>query len=209
MQADLSDLSAVEAMASEILDAAYSLDVLINNAGVYRTPTPVTDAGLDSRFVVNTVAPYLLTRRLLPALAPGARVLNLSSAAQAPVDLDALGGSVRIADMDAYAQSKLAITMWSRHLADELGDSGPVVLAINPGSLLATNMVREGFGYSGNDINIGVDILVRAATSDDFADVTGRYFDDDICSSGDPHEDALDAAKNAAVVEQIEALLTR
>lgn len=137
----------------------------------------------------------------------GSRVVNLSSAAQAPVDLDALAGRTRLGDMPAYAQSKLAITMWSRQMAIALGDKGPIVVAVNPGSLLATKMVKEGFGMAGSDIRIGADILVRAALSDDFARATGRYFDNDSGRFAEPHPDALDPRKTAQLVQAIEALL--
>ncbi len=143
----------------------------------------------------------------MPLLTSTSRVLNQSSAAQAPVDLEALTGRVQLADMAAYAQSKLALTAWSRHLALEVGDSGPSVIAINPGSLLATTMVKEGFGVEGNDINIGVDILVRAALSDEFAAASGTYYDNDARRFADPHPDALDPALTAAVVQAIDAIL--
>ena len=91
--------------------------MLINNAGVYKTPDPVTQDGLDVRFVVNTIAPYLLTQRLLPAMRPSGRVVNVTSAAQVPVNLEALAGRVRLDDMAAYAQSKLGLVMWSRAIA--------------------------------------------------------------------------------------------
>lgn len=206
--ADLSRLDDVETFASAVIERHDALDVLINNAGVFRTKDPVTDDGLDVRFVVNTIAPYLLTVRLQPLLGSSGRIVNLSSAAQAPVDAEALTGRIRLSDeMAAYAQSKLAITMWSRHLADELGEQGPAVVAVNPGSLLATKMVREGFGVAGNDIAIGADILTRAALSDEFAAATGRYFDNDSGRFAVPHPDALDLQKNQAIVRLIETVI--
>eukprot|EP00971_Amphidinium_carterae_P123546 2446786-Amphidinium_carterae.1 len=67
---------------------------------------------LDARFAVNTLAPYLLTQKLLPLIGKGGRIVNVASAAQAPVDLRALAGKVEIQDdFQAYAQSKLAIMM--------------------------------------------------------------------------------------------------
>ncbi len=69
----------------------------------------------------------------------------MSSAAQAPVKSKAIADGIKLDDMDAYAQSKLAITMWTNSLADELGANGPMVVAVNPGSLLASKMVKEGF----------------------------------------------------------------
>jgi len=206
--ADLSDLKQVEKLATEVAANHERLDVLINNAGIFKTSTPLTADGLDVRFVVNTLAPYLLTRRLLPLLGNSGRVVNLSSAAQAPVDLEALAGKQRLDDMPAYAQSKLAITMWTCHLAQELGESGPLIVAVNPGSLLATRMVKEGFGVAGNDIGIGADILIQAALSEEFADASGRYFDNDVRRFNDPHPDGLDERKCAELVKAIEAILT-
>ena len=134
--------------------------------------------------------------------------MNLSSAAQAHRrPSTALAGRTRLAeDFPAYAQSKLAITMWSRQLADELGPDGPAVIAVNPGSLLATKMVKEGFGVAGNDIGIGADILVRAALGDDFATASGRYWDNDAGSFGSPHPDALDPAITRTVTEEVDRL---
>ncbi len=93
--ADLSRLAEVRQLAETISQAHDQLDVIINNAGVLRAPDTVTRDGLDVRFAVNTVAPYMLTQSLLPVLVPAARVVNLSSAAQSPVELDALRGKIR------------------------------------------------------------------------------------------------------------------
>ncbi len=204
--ADLSDMDAVKALAAEIRSKHDRLDVLINNAGVLKTPKAILDNGLDIRFVVNTFAPYLLTELLLPIMPSGGRVVNLSSAAQAPVDLDAMRGKNRLGDMDAYAQSKLAITIWTRELAKSLPD-GPAMIAVNPGSLLASKMVKEGFGMAGNDLNIGADILMDAALSDRFADASGAYFDNDSRDFANPHGAALDGAHASQVMEAIRTLV--
>lgn len=205
--ADLSTLVEVDAMATEVLDAHPTLEVLINNAGVFGAPDPITADGLDVRFAVNTIAPYLITRRLRSRLGRSGRVINLSSAAQAPVDLDALAGKARLPDRAAYAQSKLALTMWSRALGQD-ADPGPSMIAVNPGSLLATKMVRDAFGVPGGDVRKGADVLVRAAISDEFADASGHYFDNDAGRFADPHPDALDPEKVGDVVRVIEAILT-
>ena len=186
------------------------MDIIINNAGVLRVPETVTQDGLDVRFAVNTVAPYLLTKRLLPIMRPSSRVVNLSSAAQAPVELDALRGKKRLLDdMSAYAQSKLALTMWNNGLAASLGSQGPVFMAVNPGSLLASKMVKEGFGVAGKSLSIGADILTRTALSDEFANASGHYFDNDKGQFGPPHPDALNNQKCAAVSAVIEELIDR
>lgn len=205
--ADLAHLQDVDNLADSILNKHSVIDVLINNAGVFKTSNPITEQGLDVRFVVNTLAPYKLTQRLLPVMPASGRIVNLSSAAQSPVDSNAIAGKLRLDDMAAYSQSKLAITMWSKCLAEELGASGPVVIAVNPGSLLASKMVKEGFGVPGKDISIGADILIRASLADEFADVTGQYFDNDSQQFALPHPDAQDRSKSESVLAAIKALV--
>ncbi|CAM2070796.1 SDR family NAD(P)-dependent oxidoreductase [Sulfidibacter corallicola] len=205
--ADLSRLDEVEALAKAVAETHPKLDVLINNAGVYNAPVPITDDGLDVRFAVNTIAPYLLTQRLLPLLDRSGRVVNLSSAAQSPVDPDALAGKTRLSTGAAYAQSKLALTMWSREMAEYLADGGPAIIAVNPGSMLGSKMVQQAFGVAGGDIRIGGDILCKAALDDSFAAASGQYFDNDKGVFAPPHPDALDSRKSQEVVRVIERIL--
>ncbi len=207
-QADLSVMAEVVALAEQIKAEHQHIDVLINNAGILKSDDPVTVDDLDIRFAVNSIAPYLLTEKLLPLLGNQGRVINLSSAAQAPVVLDALTGAIPIEqDFNAYAQSKLAITMWSQTLAAELPD-GPVVIAANPGSMLGTNMVQKGFGVSGNDISIGTNILTALALEGKYQAFSGCYFDNDLGRFSEPHQDALNPEKTATVVAAVKRILT-
>lgn len=207
--ADLSRLTDVESLAKEIAAKHTTLDVLINNAGIYNVPDPAPQDGPDLRFLVNAIAPYLLTQWLLPLLGSTGRVINLSSAAQSPVDLEALGGKIRLPDdFTNYAQSKLALTMWSRSMALSLMGDGPAIIAINPGSMLGSKMVKQAFGVEGSDIRIGAEILCRAALSDEFAIVSGQYFDNDSGRFTSPHPDVLDPEKTREVIRAIEAILT-
>ncbi|GAA0783740.1 SDR family NAD(P)-dependent oxidoreductase [Roseibium denhamense] len=203
---DLSDLSAVKSLASDILNKHETLDVLINNAGVLRASNPALESGFDIRFMVNTYAPYLLTELLLPIIPQDGRVVNLSSAAQAPVDKDAMLGQRRLDEMGAYAQSKLAITIWTREWAKAL-PQGPAMIAVNPGSLLASKMVKEGFGVAGKDMNIGADILIEAALGPRFADASGKYFDNDSGTFANPNPAALDDARSADVMATIKTII--
>lgn len=203
--ADLSRLTDVEALAHAVSEQHPHLDALVNNAGVFQPARAATQEGLDTRFTVNTIAPYQLTKRLLPHMNTSSRVINVSSAAQAPVDLDALAGRrTELSDNAAYAQSKLAITQWSRGLAVSLGDQGPAVIAVNPGSMLGTKMVRGAFGVAGGDVQIGAKILFEAAVSERFANGSGQYFDNDAQKFGPAHPDATDTAKIERVIAVIE-----
>ena len=167
-----------------------------------------TSDNLDVRFAVNTIAPYLLTQKLLPLFDATGRIVNLSSAAQSTVDLEALI-SPNAGELDGpiYAQSKLALTMWSINLAHQLGSNDPSILPVNPASFLGSKLVKDAYGLDGNDLGIGADILCRAALSDEFANSSGKYFDNDSGLFKDPHTDALNPAKNRKLVEVLDQLL--
>jgi NAD(P)-dependent dehydrogenase (short-subunit alcohol dehydrogenase family) len=207
--ADLSNLSEVIALADEIKSQHNHLDVLINNAGVFKANNPITPEGLDVRFVVNTIAPYLLTKQLLSLFDEEGRVVNLSSAAQAKVDIQALKGGHILTDMEAYAQSKLAITMWTASIGKKQLSQWPIVIAVNPGSLLASKMVKEGFGVEGADINIGAKVLRDMTLESDVMNHSGEYFDNDSGQYSKPHIEGSDQHKIAAVVLAIEEVITR
>jgi len=206
--ADLSRMADVHALAAAIRRDHDQLDVLINNAGVLKINHTLTDDGYDVRFMVNTFAPYVLTKELLPIIARDGRIVNLSSAAQAPVDIDALHGGKQLDDMGAYAQSKLAITIWTQEMGKALG-GGPIVVAVNPGSLLASKMVKEGFGVAGNDLQIGADILCKAAIGASFADANGKYFDNDSGAFANPHAAAMDPDHCAKVMQAIDEAVAK
>ncbi len=192
---DLSDLNAVEKMAEQINTNLAKIDILINNAGIFKSPVSHNQKGLDIRFAVNYLAPYLLTEKLIPLMKKGIdpRIINLSSAAQSSVSGDALCGSVNLSEQEAYAQSKLALTMWSFRLAEIL--SGVAVIAVNPGSLLNTKMAAEAYGRSWSSADKGADILYDLAISEDFKGITGKYFDNDQGGFAQAHPDAYSESK--------------
>jgi NAD(P)-dependent dehydrogenase (short-subunit alcohol dehydrogenase family) len=208
---NLSNLKDIPAFAEQIKGKHDKIDVIINNAGVFSTPNPRTDEGLDVRYAVNTLAPYLITKQLSPLLDANSRVINVSSAAQASVNLNSLKGDLPLDDNHhaAYAQSKLAITMWSCQMAQNT--NGPTVVSINPASLLGSKMVQEAFGIPGKDLGIGADILVRAALSDEFkkGNANGKYYDNDNARFANPHCNAMDMKKCQAVVTAMEDVLEK
>ncbi|MEM8843636.1 MAG: SDR family NAD(P)-dependent oxidoreductase [Pseudomonadota bacterium] len=206
--ADLSVLEEVRVLANEINSHHKKIDVLINNAGVYVVGERVSVDGLDTRYVVNTISPYLLTKLLLPLLSKHGRIINLSSAAQAGFDPNELATTSHHSDGKVYAQSKLALTMWSMALANSLKDSDISVIAVNPGSMLGSKMVKEAYGVNGKDIQIGVNILCDLALSDEYKNASGQYFDNDMGRLSTPHPHALDMQNNQKVINVIEAVLT-
>jgi len=206
--ADLSSIKEVKNLASNILADNKKLDVIINNAGVFKTANTRTIDNLDVRFAVNTIAPYLLTKKLESTLDKNSRIVNLSSAAQAPVDLQALNGEIKnLSDSDAYAQSKLALTMYSRLQGLEQQNKGPMIVAVNPKSFLGSKMVKEAYGMQGSSLSIGANILYRAALSDEFENAHGKYYDNDREDFALPHPQALDDGQCQAVINEIESII--
>ena len=191
--ADLSSKDAVLYLAKEVAKNHSSINVLINNAAVLKTTDVVTTDGLDVRFVVNTLAPYLLTKKLLPLLKGSGRVINVASAAQASVNFHALSGkAITLTDMEAYSQSKLALIMWSTSMSKIVDPNETIFVSVNPGSLLGTKMVKEAFNIEGKSISIGADILVKLAIHYESTTISGKYFDNDLNQFRIHHPDALD-----------------
>lgn len=205
--ADFSDLALVAKMAEEVIATLPKLDVLINNAGIFKSNNPKTKHGLDIRFVVNYLAPYVLTKSLLPLLEKGdaARIINLSSAAQSPVSQAALAGKKQEFEREAYAQSKLALTMWSFDLAKKLDNI--TVLALNPGSLLNTKMVQEAFGKYWSSADKGSQIIYDLAVANQYKGVTGQYFDNDSGMFAKAHSDAYDGLKIEKLLQWTDTIL--
>lgn len=188
--ADFSDLTTVRQMADQVRERLDRLDVLVNNAGVFKAPISKLSNGWDIRFVVNYLTPVLLSHHLFPLLKQSeeARLINLSSAAQSPVSIQALQGHMELSEQEAYAQSKLALLMWSFYLAKK--EQGLSVIALNPGSLLNTNMVKEAYGTFWSSADKGAAIIKELAVSAKHAGVTGQYFDNDKGDYGQAHSDA-------------------
>lgn len=192
--ADLSDLGTIQTMVAEIQQKFEHIDVLLNNAGVFHSPSDNTN-GLDIRFVVNYLAPYVLTHQLLPLLEKAAspRVINLSSAAQSSVSLASLKGQEELDTQEAYAQSKLALTMWSFYLAQNRKNL--TTIAVNPGSLLNTKMVQEAYGQYWSSAEKGAQILYELATDRKHTNNSGQYFNNDEGRFSKAHPDAYSPRK--------------
>ena len=204
--ADLSDMNKVKEMGEELLKQGNSIDVLINNAGVLVVGETKTKDNLETRFAVNTIAPYFLTKLLLPIINKEGRIINLSSAAQMEVDFSAVKQWKPMSHDEAYAQSKLGIAMWSIELAEEY-KSGPSILAVNPKSFLGSKMVREAYRTQGHDVRIGADLLVRMAISKEFEGITGKYYDNDYGHFDNPNPYALDKDNREELIKVMDDIL--
>src|ERR671912_290582 len=177
--ADLSSLAAVRDLAQRILSEHDRLDGLVNNAGVISPDRKESEDGYELTFAVNYLAHFLLTRLLLPLLRDSApaRIVNVASAGQSPVDFDDVMLEYGYDPMRAYTRSKLAQVMFTFELAQRLRDSGVTVNALHPASLMETKMVLETFGRSMSTVEEGAEATVRLAVSPELEGITNRYFD--------------------------------
>jgi NAD(P)-dependent dehydrogenase (short-subunit alcohol dehydrogenase family) len=182
-RADLSSLREAAGLADRIAGEHGRLDVLVNNAGVgYATPGAEgrrqSRDGYELRFAVNYLAPYLLTRRLVPVLlrsAP-ARVVNVASVGQAAIDFGDVMLERGYDGVRAYRQSKLALIMFTFDLADELAGSGVTVNCLHPATFMPTKMVT-GQIQPQSSVQEGVLATTRLIVSPALTNVTGRYYE--------------------------------
>jgi len=177
--ANLSSLGAVRDLAGHILSDKERLDVLVNNAGVISPEREESEDGHELTFAVNYLSHFLLTSLLLPLLraSASARIVNVASAGQSPIDLDDPMFERGYDAMGVYTRSKLAQVMFTMELAGRLQGTGVTVSALHPASLMDTKMVRGTFGYTMSTVEEGAEAVVRLAASPELEGATGRYFD--------------------------------
>jgi NAD(P)-dependent dehydrogenase (short-subunit alcohol dehydrogenase family) len=177
--ADLASLDEVRALARRIEREHERLDVLVNNAGIGTAgPREESRDGYELRFAVNYLAGFLLTRMLVPLLVRSApaRVVNVASAGQAPIDFDDVMLERSYSGVQAYCQSKLAQVMFTFDLAEELRDSGVTVNCLHPATYMPTKMVLAAGASPASSLEEGVEATRRLVDGAEMEGVTGRYF---------------------------------
>ncbi len=189
--ADLSSLVATRDVGRLIVARHPAVDVLVNNAGVFCTRREQTAEGHERVIAVNHLAPFVLTRALIPALhaaaqgGTAARIVNVGSSTsdRARIDPANLESPARWGMVRSYSQSKLALTMATLGWAQRLRDAGIVANVVHPGAV-ATSLVRAA-GPIGLAWRImapfllteeqGADTPLHVALSPEYGTITGAY----------------------------------
>jgi NAD(P)-dependent dehydrogenase (short-subunit alcohol dehydrogenase family) len=182
--ADLADLAEVRRLAADVRDATDRLDVLVSNAGIGSGEPDGRDRrtsadGYELRFAVNFLAGFLLTLDLLPLLRASApaRVVNVASLGQYPLDFDDLMLERGYDGSRAYAQSKLAQIMAGFELAARVPANEVTVNSLHPATYMPTKMVLQEVGRQVDSIEDGVAATRRLVSDPALAGVTGAFFD--------------------------------
>jgi NAD(P)-dependent dehydrogenase (short-subunit alcohol dehydrogenase family) len=211
-RADLSSLDAVRGLAEAVRADHDRLDVLVNNAGI-GTAEPGGSRRVESadghelRFAVNYLAPFLLTRLLEPLLVDSApaRIVNVTSAGQAPIDFEDVMLERRYDAVQAYCQSKLALVMLTVDLADELRGSGVTANCLHPGTYMPTKMVLAAGVTPRDSLESGVGAAMRLIAASELEHESGRYFDR--LQEGRAHAQAYDPEARRRLRELSERLV--
>ncbi|MGH3376276.1 MAG: SDR family NAD(P)-dependent oxidoreductase [Actinoallomurus sp.] len=184
LRADLASLDEVRRLAADVRATADRLDVLVSNAGIGsglpdgRTRQTSAD-GYELRFAVNHLAGFLLTLELLPLLrrtAP-ARIVNVASIGQHPIDFTDLMIERDYSGGRAYGQSKLAQIMCGFELARRLPATEVTVNSLHPATYMPTKMVLQEVGHPIDSLEDGLTATARLVNDDDLAETTGRFYD--------------------------------
>jgi NAD(P)-dependent dehydrogenase (short-subunit alcohol dehydrogenase family) len=178
-QADLGSLEQVRRLADEVSRDYDRLDVLVNNAGIWLSPEQgrqVSADGHELHFAVNYLSHYLLTHLLLPTIleTPNARIINVASGAQQPIDFDDPMIERNYTDGRGYAQSKLAQILFTVDLARELENTGVTVTALHPATMMNTSMVLSRGAATRSTVDEGVDAVMHLIEAPGLP--SGQYF---------------------------------
>ncbi|MQA92275.1 MAG: SDR family NAD(P)-dependent oxidoreductase [Gemmatimonas sp.] len=176
--ADFGSVDQVRDFAETILEDYDRLDVLVNNAGIWvdDPERQLSDDGHELHFAVNYLSGFQLTHLLLPRLIESApaRIVNVASAAQQPIDFDDVMLTAGYDDSRAYAQSKLAQVMFTMDLAEELEGEGVAVNSLHPATLMNTTLVREIGVEPRSTVEEGAEAVVNLVRSEEVG--TGEYY---------------------------------
>jgi NAD(P)-dependent dehydrogenase (short-subunit alcohol dehydrogenase family) len=196
--ADFSCLRQIQDLADRVL-ARDRLDTLVNNAGMgVELRRRESRDGHELTFQVDYLSTYVLSVRLAPLLARSApaRIVNVASAGQAPIDFDDVMLRRRWSGDQAYCQAKLAQISLTFDLADTLRDEGVTVNALHPASYMPTKIVTHLFTPQ-STLAEGTGNLLRLITDPEYERRTGRYLNR--ATEARAHQQAYDEQARSAL----------
>ncbi|MDH4283129.1 MAG: SDR family oxidoreductase, partial [Myxococcales bacterium] len=222
MELDLTSLDSIRDFCARFVEEQPRLHVLINNAGTISKRRKETVDGFEATFALHHLGPFLLTKLLLPRMvesAPG-RIINVSSRvhrlARRGLDFDDLQLTRGYTGKRAYAQSKLAVELFTRELARRVADLGITANSVHPGAVIshlrddAGALVRFAFFVMRPTLltpEQSAESIVYLAADPDLQTTTGQYFSR--AERSEPSEQAQDDEAAKRLWAATEELLAR
>jgi len=224
---DLSSIDGVDKLASSIFRETRSIDVLVNNAGVFGSELVKSSDGLEMHFAVNVLAPWRLTKALLPRLREGdkPRVVNVTGGDKpACIDPDNLQAEKGFKGLMTYAHSKSILEAMSMMLSEELKPMGVTVNIVFPGR--ASTAMTQSLSMKslpgpmkimfpffrlffrddgGKSAAAAARSTIWGATTPELDEVTGSYFDTN-CKERRLHPSAYDSQVHVRIREVIDGV---
>jgi len=194
---DLASLAEVSALARRVKANHPKLNLLINNAGIGGASNgerAESKDGYELVFAVNYLSHFLLTRELLPVLQAGApaRIVNVASIGQRPVNFDDVMMKNNYQTMSAYSQSKLAQIMYTITLAEQLDPAKVTVNSLHPATMMDTPMVTASGRRPMASVQDGANAVMQLAVGTVVSGRTGLYFNQ--MNEARANQQAYDAA---------------
>lgn len=197
---DLSTVDKTHLLATNLLKSYPQVDCLINNAGVWLTEKRMNEDGLEITFMINHLAPFILSNLLLPRLQASApaRIVNVNAGlyVNGKLDLEKTPYGADFSRLGTYANTKLGNVLFTVSLAERIANSGVTVNALHPG------VIQTGLGNTTGFLGFllrfvkrwwgkpaeGAVAPVWLATAPELATTSGKYFD---------QQQEIDLAENA------------
>jgi NAD(P)-dependent dehydrogenase (short-subunit alcohol dehydrogenase family) len=182
--ADLGSQASVRGAVARFKEHHTRLDVLVNNAAVYKNTRTLTADGFETMFSTNHLGHFLLTNLLLDSLkaAPSARVITVSAPTTTPLDFDDLNGEKKFSAFNAFGASKMCNLLFAFELARRLDGTKITSNAVHPG-LVKSNLMSEAMfiiRFMTNLISTSPEKAAQAfvylAGSPEVAGVSGKFF---------------------------------
>ena len=201
IEVDLADPSSVIKFVDRFLDSNFTLDILINNAGIMACPQMPTKEGWDLQFAVNHIGHFILTKGLMPLMkkADEPRIVTLSSTGHklSGIQWDDVNFKNSYDKWQAYGQSKTAASLLAVEINTRMKEQGIKSYSVHPGGIVTPlqrhleNEEMVALGWKKEDGSLsdmaaaafkspsqGASTTLWCATSPMLNDISGVYCED-------------------------------
>lgn len=186
---DLGSIQSVKSIAQKIMKNYSDVSVLINNAGIWPTKLEINPDGLEMAFMVNHMAPLILSIMLYKQLKKNkpSRIVNVNAGLYifGNVDIEKTPYGKDFGKIFTYMNTKLCNIYFTQKFSHIIENTGVTVNAMHPG-VIRTNL-GDSSGIMGSFLRMvkrtlaepeyGAQAPVWLAVSPDVENINGKFFD--------------------------------